>query len=76
MEIKWIILGIALVMYLLVIIFQEKKVWMTSGAALAVVVLGFLCQGGALAGNVFEKLTNPAELFYHIFLKSSFHTFF
>ena len=69
MEIKWIILGIALVMYLLVIIFQEKKVWMTSGAALAVVVLGFLCQGGTLAGNVFEKLTNPAELFCHIFFE-------
>ena len=40
-DIKWIILGIALVMYLLVIIFQEKKIWMTSVAALAVIVLGF-----------------------------------
>ena len=53
MDIKFIILGLALVMYLLVIIFQEKKVWMTSCAALAVIVLGFLAQGGALAGNVF-----------------------
>ena len=66
METKWIILGIALVMYLLVIIFQEKKVWMTSVAALAVVVLGFLCQGGAIGGNVFEQLAGPAELFQHI----------
>ena len=53
MDIKWIILGIALVMYLLVIIFQEKKVWMTSVAALAVIVLGFLTQGGALAGGAY-----------------------
>ncbi|BDC92647.1 SLC13 family permease [Treponema bryantii] len=69
MEIKWIILSLALVMYLLVIIFQEKKVWMTSVAALAVVVLGFLCQGGAIGGNVFSQLAGPAELFQHIFLE-------
>lgn len=69
MDIKWIILGIALVMYLLVIIFQEKKVWMTSLAALAVIVLGFLCQGGSIGGNVFEPLAGPAELFEHIFFE-------
>ncbi len=69
MEIKWIILALALVMYLLVIIFQEKKVWMTSVAALAVVVLGFLCQGGAIRGNVFSQLAGPAELFQHIFFE-------
>ncbi len=69
MDIKWIVLGIALVMYLLVIIFQEKKVWMTSVAALAVVILGFLCQGGAISGNVFEQLTGPTALFYHIFFE-------
>jgi Na+/H+ antiporter NhaD/arsenite permease-like protein len=56
-------------MYLLVIIFQEKKVWMTSVAALAVVVLGFLCQGGAIRGNVFSQLAGPAELFQHIFFE-------
>ena len=69
MDIKWIILGIALVMYLLVILFQEKKVWMTSLAALAVIVLGFLCQGGSIGGNVFEPLAGPAELFRHIFFE-------
>ena len=68
-DIKWIILGIALVMYLLVIIFQEKKVWMTSVAALAVIVLGFLAQGGALAGNVFEPLSGAPALVHHIFLE-------
>ena len=68
-DIKWIILGIALVMYLLVIIFQEKKIWMTSVAALAVIVLGFLAQGGVLAGNVFEPLSGLAALAHHIFLE-------
>ncbi len=68
-DIKWIILGIALVMYLLVIIFQEKKIWMTSVAALAVIVLGFLAQGGALAGNVFEPLSGAPALAHHIFLE-------
>ena len=69
MDIKWIILGIALVMYFLVIIFQEKKVWMTSCAALLTIVLGFLTQSGALAGNVFEPLTSSAGLAHHIFLE-------
>ena len=69
MNIKWIILGLALVMYLLVIIFQEKKVWMTSCAALAVIVMGFLAQGGVLAGNVFEPLSGLAALAHHIFLE-------
>lgn len=69
MDIKFIILALALVMYLLVIIFQEKKVWMTSVAAIAVIVLGFLAQGGALAGNVFEPLGGLGELAHHIFLE-------
>ena len=69
MDIKFIILALALVMYLLVIIFQEKKVWMTSVAALAVIILGFLAQGGALAGNVFEPLGGLGDLAHHIFLE-------
>ena len=40
MELKWVVLGIAIVMYALVIAFQDKKVWFTSAAALAVVILG------------------------------------
>ncbi len=39
---KWIVLGIAVVMYALVIVFQDKKVWFTSIAAVAVVILGFI----------------------------------
>ena len=68
-DIKWIILGIALVMYLLVIIFQEKKVWMTSIAALVIVILGFLAQSGAVQGNVFEPLSGLGQLFNHIFFE-------
>ena len=69
MEIKYIILALALVMYLLVIIFQNKKVWMTSVAALVVIFLGFLAQGGALSGNVFEPLSGLGALARHIFLE-------
>ncbi len=45
LNLKWIVLAIALIMYLLVILFQEKKVWMTTGAALLTVVLGFVFVG-------------------------------
>lgn len=72
MDIKWLILGIALVMYLLVIIFQEKKVWITSLAALAVTVLGLIFAGssagsGALYGNVFTPHPSAFSLLCHIF---------
>ena len=72
MDIKWLILGIALVMYLLVIIFQEKKVWITSLAALAVTVLGLIFAGssagsGALYGNVFTPQPSAFSLLCHIF---------
>lgn len=43
MELKWIVLALAAAMYLLVIVFPQKKAWITAGAALAVlaVALGF-----------------------------------
>ncbi|MDE5613672.1 MAG: citrate transporter, partial [Treponemataceae bacterium] len=56
MALKWVVLGIAVLMYALVILFQEKKVWFTSVAALVVVLLGtvfpaqiFLGEGRAFA---------------------------
>lgn len=64
LNIKWVVLAIALVMYLLVILFQEKKVWMTTVAALITVVLGFI-----FAGNVFVPTANAGSLFYHIFFE-------
>lgn len=38
--IKWIVLGIAVLMYVFVILFQSKKVWFTSIAAVLVILLG------------------------------------
>ena len=64
MELKWIILAIAVVMYICVIIFQNKKVWITSTAALAIVVLGVIFQG-----QVFEPTTTVGGLLYHIFFE-------
>lgn len=46
MELKWIILGIAVLMYALVIAFQEKKVWFTTLAAL-------VCLGLAVTNQLF-----------------------
>lgn len=40
MELKWVVLGIAVVMYALVIAFQDRKVWFTTAAAFLVVILG------------------------------------
>lgn len=42
MEIKWVVLAIAVVMYLFVIIFPSKKSWATLGAALLVVCFGVI----------------------------------
>ncbi len=63
MEIKWIILALALVMYLLVIIFQDKKVIMTTTAAIISIVLGLI-----FGGKVFEQ-TSVGSTLYHIFFE-------
>ena len=63
-EIKWIILALALVMYLLVILFQDKKVWMTSIAALITLVLGLV-----FAGKVFEAKDSIGGLLHHVFFE-------
>ncbi|MBP5601785.1 MAG: TRAP transporter large permease subunit [Treponema sp.] len=47
--VKYIILAIAVIMYLLVILFQDKKVWFTTSAAVLVILLGII-----FPGNVFE----------------------
>ena len=43
--IKWIVIGIAVLMYCFVIAFQNKKVWFTSIAALLVIILGMILPG-------------------------------
>jgi len=45
-SLKWIVLAIAVVMYLLVIFFQDKKLWFTSIAAGLVIVLGMIFPRG------------------------------
>lgn len=44
-SLKWVILGIAVLMYALVIAFQDKKVWFTTGAAVIVVLMGTVLPG-------------------------------
>ncbi len=58
---KWIVLAVAVVMYLLVICFQEKKVWFTSIAALLLFVLGSIS-----GGNVFNPQYTDLSLIRHV----------
>ncbi len=48
---KYIILAIAVIMYLLVILFQNKKVWFTSAAAAIVIILGIIFPGQIFDGE-------------------------
>ncbi|MBO4320862.1 MAG: TRAP transporter large permease subunit [Treponema sp.] len=41
-NIKWIVLAIAILMYILVIAFQDKKVWFTTLAAVLVIAIGII----------------------------------
>ena len=41
-QVKWIVLALAIIMYALVIIFQDKKVWFTSAAAIIIIALGII----------------------------------
>lgn len=61
-NIRWIILGLAVVMYLFIILFQNKKVWFSSIVALIVLILGMIFPGaifkvegmeGAMASPVY-----------------------
>ena len=40
MELKWLVLAVAVVMYAIVIMFPQRKAWATLGAAIAVLALG------------------------------------
>ena len=63
MEIKYIILALSVLMYLLVICFQNKKVWFTSAAALVAVLLGLSF------GNVFTASSGLGGLLSHVFFE-------
>ncbi|HNY21057.1 MAG TPA: SLC13 family permease [Treponemataceae bacterium] len=40
MELKWLVLAVAVIMYAIVIMFPQRKAWATLGAAIAVLALG------------------------------------
>ena len=48
---RYIVLAIAVLMYLLVILFQNKKVWFTSLAAAVVIILGIFFPGQIFDGE-------------------------
>ena len=54
MELKWLVLAIAVLMYALVIIFQDKKVWFTTVAGLVCIVLGIIFPGVIFASPAGE----------------------
>lgn len=45
MELKWFVLALAILMYVFVIIFQNKKVWFTTGAVFLLLILGMIFPG-------------------------------
>lgn len=45
MELKWIVLALAILMYVFVIIFQNKKVWFTTGVVFLLLILGMIFPG-------------------------------
>lgn len=59
MEAKWFILAVAVAMYLLVILFQNRKVWITTAAAAVLIAFGtaapgaVFASGGAEAGHLY-----------------------
>lgn len=64
---KWIVLALAIVMYGLVIAFQNKKVWFTTAAAVIVIALGmifpdaiFVLPGAADSAEVTEAVQAAA----------------
>ena len=50
-DFKWFVLAVAVLMYTMVIIFQGKKVWFTTAAAIAVVLLGTLIPDAILTAT-------------------------
>lgn len=59
MEMKWFVLALAVVMYLLVICVQDRKVWFTSIAALVLIALGSFMPGSIFA----QAESTPGRLY-------------
>ena len=50
-SLKYVVLAVAVLMYFLVILFQNKKVWFTSAAAAIVIILGIIFPGQIFDGE-------------------------
>ena len=66
MEIKWFVLALAVLMYALVIVFQNKKVWFSLCTAFILIVLGII-----FPSAIFSQKTSSGEI-----LSESFSRFF
>ena len=67
MEIKWFVLALAILMYLLVICFQNKKVWFSSLAAVIVIVLALFLPGKIFYLEPSNSISPFFATIYHIF---------
>ena len=63
---KWVVLGIAVLMYVLVICFQDKKVWFALGAGTLVIILGMILPGSifVLPEDVLAYESSVPQHFY------------
>lgn len=68
MEMKWLVLALAVVMYLLVICFQNKKIWFTTIAALIIVVLSVFQPEKIFNLGSYTNAPSLAVL-YHVFFE-------
>lgn len=62
MDIKWIVLTLAALMYFFVVLKQDKKVWFSCGAALLLVVFGIV-----FPGTVFKEPVSSVSSGGHFF---------
>jgi Na+/H+ antiporter NhaD/arsenite permease-like protein len=58
MHAKWIVLGITVLMYALIVIFSDKKSWISLGAAALLLILGFVNPGGTAAALNWKALAS------------------
>ena len=63
-QMKWIVLSVAVIMYVLVIVFQKKKVWFTTGAAVLIVITGCIFPGAIFS---LPETSSSSKLFLHTY---------
>jgi len=68
MEMKWFVLALAVIMYFLIICFQNKKIWFSSITALIIIALALFTPGKIF---VLESSSAPAipAVFHHVFFE-------